>query len=523
MWPQTLALLVRSLRAEVRDVRIHLFRLAVVGIVVVILMITMAGSIIVGAPGLRYFSMLAYCNFWFITFAGASFFAACITEEREEGTLGLLKMAGLGPVSILAGKALPLLIGAALFLSLQYPFTVLAITLGGVTWNQVLGTYVCLLSHLILVAGISVFISVASRRTAAACGRAAIFWIGLLLASWMVTRMGAAPLPTGSLARFVVQSLQAANGWLMENFAYHQIGIVLGVRSVGEILSSQVISNVLLGLGFATAAGLIFNLATANEVESSGISWWRKFARKRGTRSRAWRAAIPGKEFVYLTGGRLALLARALLIPPFAALLCWSAYGFQWSRVMSQGTLAPWLFWTGLAFVGIEAAINGARIFRSETAGRTWSSLCMLPRSVGSITGAKVLGASIGLLPALILAVLSFPAVLDDQFVKQLSSRGGQTAFFFLLMMQVVLGIHLAALLSVKLRWAVWPVALFLAAFCEIVGVMLFVLILSDVLKYPGPDSCPEILWTAVVLSITAVPLSHWLIVRSLRRAAAMD
>lgn len=107
MWPQTLALLVRSLRAEVRDVRIHLFRLAVVGIVVVILMTTMAGAIIVGAPGLRYFSLLARCNFWFITFAGASFFAACITEEREEGTLGLLKMAGLGPPSILAGKALP--------------------------------------------------------------------------------------------------------------------------------------------------------------------------------------------------------------------------------------------------------------------------------------------------------------------------------------------------------------------------------------------------------------------------------
>lgn len=416
-----------------------------------------------------------------------------------------------------------MLIGAALFLSLQYPFTVLAITLGGVTWDQVRGTYVCLLSHLILVAGISVFISVVSHRTAVACGRAAIFWVGLILTSWMLTQLGAVPPPSGSLARFVVQSLQAANGWLIDNFAYHQIGVVLGIGTAAEILSSQVVTNVLLGLAFATAAGLIFNRATGNEVESSATSWWRKLVHKRGTRSRAWRAAIPGKEFVYLTGGRLALLTRALLIPPFAALLCWAAYSFQWSRVMSQGTLAPWLFWTGLALAGIEAAINAARIFRSETAGRTWSSLCMLPRSVGSIAGAKVLGASIGLLPALILAMLSFPAVLDDQFIKELSRRNGQTAFFCLLMMQVVLGIHLAALLSVTLRWAVWPVALFLAAFCEIVGVMLFVLILSDVLKYPGPDSCPGVLWTAVVLSIAAVPLSQWVIVRSLRRAAAMD
>jgi hypothetical protein len=173
--------------------------------------------------------------------------------------------------------------------------------------------------------------------------------------------------------------------------------------------------------------------------------------------------------------------------------------------------------------MGIEAAINAARLFRSETSGRTWSSLCMLPKSVGFIAGAKVLGASIGLLPAAMLAVVSLPSISNDPMLRELSRRDGNTAFFCLLIMQVVLGIHLAALLSVTLRWAVWPVALFLATFCEVIGVILFVLILSDVLKYPGPNSCPGVLWTGVVLSITAVPLAQYVIVRRLRHAAATD
>lgn len=523
MWTQTLALMTRSLRAEVRDVRIHLFRLAVVAIVIVILMTTMAGSIIVGAPGLRYFALLARCNFWFITFAGASFFAACIAEEREEGTLGLLKMAGLGPVSILAGKALPLLIGAVLLLSIQYPFTVLAITLGGVTWNQVVGAYVCLLAHLMLVAGFSVLISVVSRRTAAACGRAAIFWFGLIVGSWAVSQLTSVPAPTSPVARWLVSSLKSGNDWLLENYAYYQIGAVLSIGPAGEILSRQVVSNSLLGLVFATVAALIFDRATANEVESTQASWWRRVIRRKGTRHRAWRVAIVGKEFTFLTGGRLALLTRALVFPPLAASLAWASHGFDWSRLNSSGDLPSCLFWTGLSVMGIEAAINTARVFRSETAGRTWSSLCMLPRSAGSIAAAKVLGASIALLPAALLAVISMPSISDDPMLRELSKRDGNTAFVCLLIMQVVLGIHLAALLSVTLRWAVWPVALFLATFCEVIGVILFVLILSDVLKYPGPNSCPGVLWTAVVLSIAAVPLAQSVIVRRLRRAAATD
>ena len=80
------------------------------------------------------------------------FFATAITEEKEEGTLGLLKMAGISRVSILLGKSTSRLITAILLFLVQLPFTLLAITLGGVTLGQIFAAYWALLAYMLLVA-----------------------------------------------------------------------------------------------------------------------------------------------------------------------------------------------------------------------------------------------------------------------------------------------------------------------------------------------------------------------------------
>jgi len=48
--------------------------------------------------------MVTYLNFCFITLGGVGYFATAITEEKEELTLGLLKMADIGPLTLLLGK-----------------------------------------------------------------------------------------------------------------------------------------------------------------------------------------------------------------------------------------------------------------------------------------------------------------------------------------------------------------------------------------------------------------------------------
>ena len=54
-----------------------------------------------------------------------------MAEEKEEQTLGLLRMTGLSPLSILLGKSTSRLCGALLLLAAQFPFTIFAVTLGG--------------------------------------------------------------------------------------------------------------------------------------------------------------------------------------------------------------------------------------------------------------------------------------------------------------------------------------------------------------------------------------------------------
>ena len=84
----------------------------------------------VGA-GASFASTVVMCCYWFLTLIGGIHFGSAIVEEKEEGTLALLRMTGASPFSILAGKSLPRLMVAVLFLFVVSPFLMLAITLGG--------------------------------------------------------------------------------------------------------------------------------------------------------------------------------------------------------------------------------------------------------------------------------------------------------------------------------------------------------------------------------------------------------
>ena len=110
------------------------------------------------APGRDVFRYMCWVNFFLLNLAGVSFFSTVITEEKEEMTLGLLRMAGISPVGILLGKVTPRLLGVVLLLSVQLPFTILAITLGGVAINQILAAYVALLAFAVLMAGLGAFL-----------------------------------------------------------------------------------------------------------------------------------------------------------------------------------------------------------------------------------------------------------------------------------------------------------------------------------------------------------------------------
>src|SRR5262245_60258699 len=166
MFTGTLAMLHRAIRLDARLVRTHLFREGFALLVYGGLIFAQISSSVtlVGAPGLKLFNTMTYLNLILISLAGVSFFATAITEEKEEETLGLLKMAGIDPLGILLGKSTSRLLGTILLLLVQIPFILLAITLGGVTLGQVLAAYCSLAAYMILLANVGLFCSVRYRR-----------------------------------------------------------------------------------------------------------------------------------------------------------------------------------------------------------------------------------------------------------------------------------------------------------------------------------------------------------------------
>ena len=125
------ALFFRSLRGDARSVWVHLSWLFLLLVIYVALWFAQEQSAYVGAPGREFFRSVTYLNAIFVTLLGVSYFSSAISEEKEEDTLGLMTMAGISPLGILLGKSTTRLFQVFLLLAVQYPFTLLAITLGG--------------------------------------------------------------------------------------------------------------------------------------------------------------------------------------------------------------------------------------------------------------------------------------------------------------------------------------------------------------------------------------------------------
>jgi len=155
----------RALNVDSRKLVTYLGRLILVFLVAFFLLIATFSPSRVGAPGLQFFEFVVWLTLLCISAAGVFLFSSVITEEKEEMMLGLLKMTGLNPLSIILGKSSSHILGGVLLLLAPFPFTLLAITLGGVALGQVIAAYCTMLSYLLFLGGLALFCSVCTRRT----------------------------------------------------------------------------------------------------------------------------------------------------------------------------------------------------------------------------------------------------------------------------------------------------------------------------------------------------------------------
>lgn len=124
----------------------------------------------INSPGLEILKAWGNVVLLFTFFGGVGYFVRVLAVEKDLGTLALLKLTGIGPLGILAGLFGSRLVQALVIFTLQLPFVLWSITLGGVTPHQVLAMYLTLLSTLFLVGNIALFASVVCGNSGGASG-----------------------------------------------------------------------------------------------------------------------------------------------------------------------------------------------------------------------------------------------------------------------------------------------------------------------------------------------------------------
>jgi hypothetical protein len=460
-------LMARSLRLDARQLQTHLFRLAFVIIIYLMMMIAQVQSMMFGAPGLQFFMNMIFLNVSFISLGGISFFSSAITEEKEEDTIGLLMMAGINPLGILLGKSTARLIQALLLLTVQFPFTLLAVTLGGVTFHQVIAAYVALLAFTVLMANVGLLCSVISRRSGTAAG---------LTTLWLILHGLAPSLVEGPLAvlrgeSWIVNSLwgQALIAFfdlIVQSDILRRIYTILQTGFDEAIITTQVITNVLGGLMFFLLSWALFTrYALAADIQ--GISRGMLAKSERRTTSlaagRAWSNPLVWKEFNFLTGGRpylwLKMIGFVLLYPLLAPILAgirflngdinpWDVYG----EVM------PVHFAIVTGLLVIELSVYSSRLFHDEIRLQTLSSLMMLPRSIAYVAYSKLAGMLLGAVPTLAFVLLD--SLLTTPTYEDWLEVAVHPGFWFPVVMFTVF-LHLVVLLSLFVKWGALPLAFF--------------------------------------------------------------
>ena len=464
-----LALFTRSLR---EDTRLKLTYFARVGLVTVILLFMFSVQAESGwsnGPGLQFFSTVIVIDCVFIVLAGGGWFASAITEEKEEMTLGLLRMTNLNPLSILLGKSTSRLFGALLLLAAQFPFTVLAITLGGISLGQIAAAYCTLGAFLIFLANLALLASVVSKRST---GAAALTILALVLFFAIVPLLNwIAHLP----AQFGLISADAAWVRALDGLAdlalaaspFYRLTQILGMGFDGLVFGWQAASNLALGAGCFLLAWLVFDRFCDEQQEGAprrgGVLRRRRFLRRLGA-GRAWKRALAWKDFYFLAGGKVWIVGKFLIYGlPLLALASWPR---RWSGPPRQedfGYVTMWVMWVLFC---IEISFAAASIFKVERQAHTLATLVVLPMSLQRIALQKLLGILPALLPTITYFAFGFACsakwIFKELSHLNFSSRGDVTTVIFLgyFIAQSVFFLYLTANLSLRVKRGALPLAI---------------------------------------------------------------
>jgi|GEM_PF-2145611 hypothetical protein len=115
----------------------------------------------------------------------------------------------------------------------------------------------------------------------------------------------------------------------------------------------------------------------------------------------------------------------------------------------------------------VESTLLASNVFRQEVKWKTWPSLVMLPASLAEVAYCKIAGCLFGLLPAV--AWFCFGALCAPESLLEFFAEAVDEPVFYFMAMHYVVLLHLAAFLSLFVKWMAFPLAfglVFMTNFC---------------------------------------------------------
>ncbi|MFN5975648.1 MAG: hypothetical protein ACK48U_14455 [Planctomyces sp.] len=452
----TTALFVWTLRADNRSVWPHVVRGAFAFMMLFTLSLAWTDAFGTTRIGLRFFETICSLNILIISVAGISYFSTAVTEEKDAGTLALLQLAGMSPLAITLGKSTSRLVSSLMLLAVQVPFSFLAVTLGGVLWQQLLAAWCALAAWLILVANAALLCSArcsTSGRAAAVAGSSAILFF-LLPA---VTRTTTAAIPPGILPQPVMTVLTNLPGALE---------IVSPLKRIDQILNNWQNTG-FFGSQFTVS---ILMAATCFAVSTCRLTAWARHVsdseslsgptKRRLPVERCWKLPLTWRDFHFYTGGwpffTMKFLAGFAVYASFVAIQQVSTD--RWNIVLEQdfGWTAMLVFASVLT---VEVLLYSSGSLFSELRQSTQSTIAMTPCSTVSILLQKAAGCLIAVLPAVFWSM--FTLAVSRTSVLTLVDMDTIVVWGLML----IFSSHVAALFSLYTRWAALPLTVLVSFF----------------------------------------------------------
>ncbi len=516
MFQGMFALFNRALCVDFRLTRTHLFRFLFAVMILFCLFMAHTTSLVLGAAGLVFFTQIIYLNFVFILMAGMSFFATAITEEKEEQTIGLLLMAGVNPISLLLGKSLPRLVSALLLLSVQFPFTLLSITLGGVTFSQVIAAYASMAAFLFFLSNLGLIFSVVCARSRSASTLVvlslAFYFLGLPLIKWIFFVMNQSGwIATGSLMDIYPKIIF---DWFSQFSVLNQINSILTSGFNSSPWGMQFWGSIIFGGILFFGACLLFNRFALTEMSTGpGRGMVAKKKSHYFSPGRTWSNALMWKDYFFLNGGySMAVIKFCCYGIALTGLCSFIAY---LSRSYSREEFALTVFWTMFVVSLVEISLVSARVFHVEVQWQTLVSTAMLPQSMAKIAYSKVIGCLLGLIPSFFYMMIGFVLCIDEMFYD-IGMVLGETGFW-MMFFEVLFFWHLTALLSTYIKWGALPLAFVLMW----VGNMFFMLMVG-LISMGGGARMMDLLSVIFTLALlVCIVISHFVIKERLVQLAS--